>query len=155
MVTGCESELYSRKIAEGVPGAFRVPVDIRVGPGCEGLLQDDLFECCLLELVTNCAEKDAKDNRIVVVLSRNDTSYTLVVEDTVVYGSDEIDKIVCRLNSRNPGRFGKRRDETPLDRDTGCLGIRMSRSYFTQRGGTLTYRKSEDNRVIARADWQK
>jgi len=153
MVAISEVETFQEKIKNGINEEHRVPTDIIVGDGCEVLFENTLFEYCLLELISNCSEKDASDITINVHIGRSDVGYTLTVEDNVSYEEQNIDTIIKRLNSKKPGRFGKRRQLPCDDKYIDGEGIRASRRYFEQRGGNLIYRKSEDNRVISEAHW--
>jgi hypothetical protein len=141
------SGTFEQKIIQDVPEQFRKPIVINISPGCEAFTSDIQFTYALHELILNCAEKDIEGIEIMVSISRTDNHFSLTVEDNVIYPENDINEIIRNLNLRKPKRIGKRRDE--VSRDKGYnVGIAMARNYFTNRKGRLTYRKTQDNRVI-------
>lgn len=133
-------------------GGYAGPLSIEAGDGCESLLNTTKFAWMVTELVNNCAEKDAPDISIHVSISIDaaQENYHMEVEDSVVYSLDEIGALIKNLNSSHPKRMGKK-----VEREVGGEGIAMCKHAFKLWGGELRYQSSEDNHVVAVADWSK
>jgi hypothetical protein len=140
--------LLKDRMAEGMKGEL----EVSLGEGCGMLLENGPFEWVVMELVNNCAEKDATDIHIKVAIELDASDqFTLRVEDNVFYSQEIAEDLLSNLLSSKPVR----KDKSAVRQSEGGAGLAMCRRIFEKWGGGLTYELTPDNRIVAVATWDK
>jgi hypothetical protein len=139
-----------------LPEQLHARVFLRASQKCEILASDTQFVCILAELINNCTEKPAEHIEVNVSIDFNESQkiFHMSVEDNIIYEAKKAQEFVRILNSHRQIKTADKRPDImkPL---TYGVGIVMARNYLAGHDGRLVYRKSDDHRIIAEANWKK
>jgi hypothetical protein len=148
-----QGEALKEQIQDKMSAGFRSGLTVVCGEGCGRLMERSSFEFIVLELVNNCAEKDATDIQVDVGV-RYDAAkdeFELTVSDNVRYEPPKLAEILHSLGEAEVVRIDK-----SSQRDAGGgMGIATCRTFLSKWEGTLIYEATEEGTIKAVARWKK